>query len=495
MTTGSPHGTETLALKAGPKQYHTGSLAYTKAGLFVLFSWLLWGDFGFSLMEIVWASVIPLDLHALKAPNTIISLIIVTIPQAMNFVLNPIISTLSDRHRSRFGRRIPFLVFATPFVTLFLILLSFSHQIGAYLHGWINSGGSERMSANTVTIGIICVLIIGFRFFDLFVNTVYWYLFNDVVPAAFLGRFLALFRVVGTLAGVVYSYFIYGHAQSHGSWILFGTALLYGVGFMLMCLNVKEGHYPPPDPMTTGSRSPWAYLKTFGKECFSHRIFILAYLSFACWPLVTCMAPFLIFMATSLGLTLDQVGKIGAGAGIVTGILIYPAGILVDRLHPIRMMLVAATGLCIVTPFSLIFLFFDFSPEVAFKIYFGIAMISAPLSAIAAAASLPLLMRILPHDRYGQFCAANAMVAALVSIIGGLLAGVFLDLMKPLFHMSDNYYRCIPIWTFGAFVCMLTLLWMFFREWKRMGGDAHYRPPCSDKFKEFYEDSTANELN
>ena len=472
---------------AGPKLYHTGSLAYTKAGLFVLFSWLLWGDFSFTLMEIVWGSVLPLDLHSLKAPNMVISLIIITIPQAMNFILNPIISSISDRHRGRFGRRIPFLFFATPFVTLFLVLLSFSHQIGTGLYAWINSGGTERISASTLTIGIICILILGFRFFELFIGTVYWYLFNDVVPAALLGRFLGLFRVVGTLAGVLYSYFIYGYAQSHGSWILLGTSLLYGVVFMLMCLNVKEGSYPPPDPMTKGSRSPWAYLKTFGRECFSHRIFILAYLSFACWSLVACIGPFVIFMATSLGLTLDQMGKIGAGAGIVTGILIYPAGILVDRLHPIRMMLVAATGLCIVTPFNLIFLFVDFSPEVVFKIYFGIAMISAPLSAISAAASIPLLMRILPHDRYGQFCAANAMVAAATSILGGALAGVFLDLMKPLFHRDDFYYRCIPIWTTGGFLCALTLTWMFFREWKKMGGDDHYRPPCSDKFKEFYE--------
>jgi maltose/moltooligosaccharide transporter len=476
-----------LRAEAVPKLFHTGSLAYTKAGLFVLFSWLLWGDFSFTLMEIVWASVLPLDLHKLEAPNTIISLFIVTIPQAMNFVMNPIISTVSDRYRSRFGRRIPFLFFATPFVTLFLILLSFTHQIGAFLHAWINVSGPERISASSLTIGIICVFIIGFRFFELFINTIYWYLFNDVVPAALLGRFLGLFRVVGTMAGVLFNYFIYGYAQSHGSWILMGAGLLYGSVFMLMCLNVKEGSYPPPDSMAKGSRSPWVYLKTFGEECFSHRIFTLTYLSFAFFSLVACIAPFNIFMATSLGLTLDQVGKVAAGAGIVTGILIYPAGVLVDRFHPIRMMLVAVVGLCIISPFNLIFLFFDLTPDMLFTIYIGIAMITAPLGAIAAAASIPLLMRVLPHDRYGQFCAANAMVAALTAIIGGALAGLFLDLMKTFFHRPDFYYRCIPIWTTGAFLLALIPMWMLFREWKKLGGDVHYRPPCSDKFKEFYE--------
>jgi maltose/moltooligosaccharide transporter len=474
-----------------PKLYRAGSLIYTKAGLFTLFTWLLFGDFSFTLMEAVWHSVLPLELRALEAPNFVISLLMVSIPSAMNFVLNPIISTVSDRYRSRFGRRIPFLLFATPFVAVFLGLLSFARPLGGALHAMLASAGIGSLSANTVIVTMICGLIVVFRFFELFINTVYWYLFNDVVPAHLLGRFLGLFRLVGTLAGALYNFFVYQYAESHAPAIFLSAGVLYGVVFILMCLNVKEGTYPPPDPMTAGSRSPLAYLKTFGKECFHHRVFILIYATGAVWGMATLMQMFSVFLYKSLGLTLDQIGKVTACASLAAGILSYPAGILVDRFHPIRVMLVAKAGLCIFAPVNLIYLFFDFSPSTVFWIMLSVVTVTVPLSAIYAAAGLPLHMRTLPHERFGQFCSANAMTTAVAGIIGSLAAGGFLDLMKG-FHPGANFhYRYIPVWTCLFYFCGFAVNWLLFREWKKLGGDEHYRPPCRDKFKDYYKEDPA----
>ena len=47
------------------KTYHCGTLTYTKAGLFAIFAWLLWGDFCLTLMEAVVPSVLPLKLKSL----------------------------------------------------------------------------------------------------------------------------------------------------------------------------------------------------------------------------------------------------------------------------------------------------------------------------------------------------------------------------------------------------------------------------------------------
>ncbi len=106
-------------IPADPR-YQCGTLVYTKAGLFTLFTYLLWGDFCFSLMEAIWPKILPLLLASEGTPNVLIALVITTLPSAMNFVMNPIIGTASDRFRSRRGRRIPFLLFATPFITFFL---------------------------------------------------------------------------------------------------------------------------------------------------------------------------------------------------------------------------------------------------------------------------------------------------------------------------------------------------------------------------------------
>ncbi len=154
-----------------------------------------------------------------------IGILIATIPQAMNFVLNPIISTVSDRYRSKRGRRIPFMLFSMPFIVVSLVLLGFSRELAGLLHTWL-SGLYSGLTASTATVGVISVLIVCFVFFDLFVGTVFWYLFNDVVPSAFMGRFLGLCRVIGGLAGALFNFFLFQYAESHTSTIFFGAALL-----------------------------------------------------------------------------------------------------------------------------------------------------------------------------------------------------------------------------------------------------------------------------
>ena len=95
-----------------PKTYHAGTLTYTKPALAVLFFWLLWGDFCYMLMEAVTPSIMPLRFKDLGASNKEIGLILGTIPGFIYTVLNPIISFKSDRFRSRWGRRIPFIFFS-----------------------------------------------------------------------------------------------------------------------------------------------------------------------------------------------------------------------------------------------------------------------------------------------------------------------------------------------------------------------------------------------
>jgi MFS family permease len=477
--------TEASPVSSQPKHLQwplkTGTLTYTKAAVFTLFTWLLWGDFSFTLMEAVWPSVLPLKLNSLGASNTIISLLVTTIPSAMNFVLNPVISTISDRHRGKRGRRIPFLLFATPFVAGFLIFLGFSKQLGAGLFAAISGLLPDWMTENMVVIGIICVLVISFRFFELFINTIYWYLFNDVVPQPLMGRFLALFRVVGALAGALYNFFVYKYAATHSGEIFVGAGVIYGVVFLLMCLNIREGTYPPPEPIQP--RTPWfRFVVGFLRECFGHRVYVLLYFSVAAWVFSSAGNPFHIFFATSLGLTIEQVGFV-SGISILAGIAFaIPAGFLVDRFHPIRVMLAAKIGLVLIAPFNLIFLFRDFPPHQTFWIYMALNMVVIPLGAVYTAAGLPMAMRTLPRDRYGQFSSASAMVVALAIMAGGILVGLYLDTLKTLFQGNPYYYRFLPCWPL-VFCCVsIVLNVLLYREWKRLGGDSGFKPPVSDAF-------------
>lgn len=458
-----------------------GTLLYTRAGITTLFAWLLWGDFVFTLMETVWPSVLPLKLHALAASDDTISLLVTTIPAAMNFVLNPLISTISDRHRGRYGRRIPFLLLAAPFVAVFLILTGFSKQLGAGLHQMLEGSRPGWLSEGEVIIGLICVLVVCFRFFELFINTVYWYLFNDVVPAVLLGRFLSLFRVVGGVAGALFNFFVYKYANSHSAEIFIGAGILYGAAFTLMCFNVKEGEYPPPEPIPP--RQPWIIsLKGFFQECFSHRIFILLYLSGAAWVFAGSAGPFQVFFATSIGLDLGQIGDINGWSILASLILAVPAGYLVDRFHPIRIMLVAKLGLWITAPLGLVFFFGHFDSGTSYWIYLAFSVINIPLSAAYVAAILPMCMRTLPRDRFGQFCSANAMTIALGMMAGGFVVGKFLGFLKASLNGSDHYYQLLPIWPTVFYTISIILTYALFREWKKLGGDSSYVPPVADAF-------------
>lgn len=467
-------------------RYRCGTLVYTKAGLFALFFWMLWGDFCFTLMVTIWHSIMPLVLKSQGAPNVAIAIVTTTIPQAMNFVLNPIISTASDRYRSKRGRRIPFMLMATPFITLFLILLGFSQELGGLLHSWI--GGSYfGLTPSTVTIGLIAVLIVGFYFFDLFVGTVFWYLFNDVVPSAFMGRFLGLFRVIGTLAGALFNLFFFKYAESHTSTIFLGVALLYGTAFLLMCLNVKEGKYPPPDRMSEKKGFSLAMIGKYFKDTFSHRIFLLVYSYSALQGIGLAISVFSVFMAFSIGLTKDDVGKVAGIGGIIAMLLMYPAGALLDRIGPLRIMLWAQVVLCIQNLVGCVYLFHDFPKDVTLWIYAVLTCVNMSALAINGAALLPMFMGVFPHEKFGQFCAANSMCAALGVAVFGIFAGAYLDVLKRLFsHSEDYYFRFVPAWFFFFSVLGYGVTCLVFWEWKKLGGK-NYRPPIKDNFADFHD--------
>jgi hypothetical protein len=97
--------------------------------------------------------------------------------------------------------------------------------------------------------------------------------------------------------------------------------------------------------------------------------------------------------------------------------------------------------------------------------------------ALYMAAELPMYMRILPKSRYGQFCAANAMVRSFAAIIGGLLIGIALDRLALLFPTKDYCYRFIPIWSLVFIGASLFFLRRLYADWLKRGGAIAYHPP------------------
>lgn len=458
------------------KAYHCGTLTYTKAGLVAIFAWLLWGDFCFTLMEAVVPSVLPLKLKALGSPNWLMGVILSTIPGILNMTICPWVSFKSDRHRSRWGRRIPFIVWTLPFLCLSLALLGCSDPLSSFLQK--NVSFLSGYAPATITIILIAAFMAVFQFFNMFVGSVFWYLFNDVVPPQFLGRFVGAFRIVGTLAGATYNYFIFKYAEFNMREILVGASLLYFVGFVLMCLMVREGEYPPVEGETDKDKKGWGTLKTFFQECFTHKFYWLFFL-FTSFPAIAgVLGTFNVFFYRDMGLSLDQIGKFTAVAGIAAPVAMYFAAIFVDRWHPLRVYVYMNIFVVIASLANWTWVFVTLPAIYFFWLCIGNTLIATFQNALIGGASLPMYMRLLPKSRYGQFCSAQAIVRSFCTVVMAVVAGAFIDLMKWFCNGTDFAYRFIFIWItiFNAIAAVLGI-WMYV-YWHKLGADENYHPPA-----------------
>ncbi|MFA6104119.1 MAG: MFS transporter [Victivallaceae bacterium] len=463
------------AMELKPKTYHCGTLTYTKFGLFALFAWLLWGDFCFSLMEAVVPSIMPLKLKTLGCPNWLLGMIMTTVPGILNIGITPYLSFKSDRYRSRWGRRLPFIIWTLPFLSASLCLLGFSEDISVVLQR--NSLFLQQFAPATIAIGVICVFITVFQFFNMFVNTVFWYLFNDVVPPQFLARFLGAFRIAGTCASALYSYFIFQYAESNMREILLGASILYFIGFSAMTLMVKEGQYPPIEDESDNKNKGMGSVKTYFKESFSTRVYWLTFLLAGVQAAAGSIGTFNIFFNREMGLSLKQFGQLGAISSVAALVTMYFTAIFVDRWQPMRVNTYITVFALVSCSMGWVWPFINIPADCYFWLCLSTIIITSFQGALAGACGFPMLMRLFPQSRFGQFCSAYALVGALFRLPAGMAAGFFIDIVRYYCNGTDYAYRFLFAWTLPFNAIAAGIAVYIYICWYRLGGDANYHPP------------------
>jgi Na+/melibiose symporter-like transporter len=444
------------------KLWHAGTLTYTSGGLVVLFSWLLWGDFAWSMRERAVYPVVQLLVKRFGASDSVLALLLSSLPSAMGALLSPIVSYRSDRHRGRWGRRIPYILVATPMAALFMVGLACSglvsdlvrHALGARLPAGVN-----------LPLIIFGVFWVSFEFSAIVAGSVHGALTNDVVPRPFLGRFYGLFRIVSLLAGIIFNYWMLGAADVHCEWLFAGIAALYGVGVMMMCLMVKEGEYPPPADARPGERkSFFAAVKVYFKECFSKPYYLWVFLAMtmggmAAVPINLFSIPF----CKSLGITMARFGKYSALTYVISLCLAYFLGALVDRFHPLRLGIFSLMLYAIAT---LVGFFYATTPMGFLLAIVGHSVMAGTYGTTVGSLS----QRLLPHSTYAQFASAAGLLSSAVNIVLSMLFGVVLDL-------SGHQYRYTFLMSSGIAVAAMVLMIVVHRKFMRLGGPEHYVAP------------------
>jgi len=451
----------TLPEASGAKKiWRVGTLSYTLAGLVVLFFWLLAGDFTWSMRDRAVPPVMQILFKRFGASDTLTGLLITSLPAALGIIIGPIVAYKSDRLRSPWGRRIPFLILPIPFVVLSMIGLAFSTQLGGKLDHFLGPWSAGFNASVLMFIGLFWTV---FEICCLTGNSVFGALVNDVVPEAVIGRFYGLFRALSLIAGIAFFFKLLGVAEAHVAWVFLGIGGLYGVGFSLMCLKVKEGEYPPP-PAPVEGRRHFSAIKTYFKDGFGHSYYL--------WFFAICVfgglasLPFNLysfFYAKSIGMSTDAYGKYIALTYACSLLLSYPLGIWADKFHPLRLSMVCLAIYAVVMLCGGIF-----ATNVSmFALFF---VIHGVVSGSFFTASASIAQRVLPRLKFAEICSVAGVLIGLCNMVFAPACGMFLD------HMHHNYrytfFAC-------AFLTLLALgsYWGLYRRFLSYGGPDHYVAP------------------
>lgn len=471
---GEPHLLEYESSQ--PKIFTAGTLKYTTAGLVMLFFWLLLGDFAYAIRERSAHQVVQLALRRYEASNTFQAWVLVVMPHAVALILQPIIAYKSDRYRSRWGRRIPFLFWTTP--------LTFLSMIGLAACPWL-ADRTVRLYNGTfdvaqLTRGYFAFFYFVFELACITSITLFTALVNDVVPRAVIGRFYGAFRAVSLAAGIVFSSQLLKWAETHFVEVFTGIGIVFGGGFLLMCLFVKEGEYPPPAPAATPSTPGTAAratafgpviaaVRSYARECFHHPFYLWVFAAMLLANLTfQPFNNFRVVYAKSIGVDLGHYGNIEAISFAVSFLIAFPLGVLVDRFHPLRMGIAAMAVYSVATVFGAFFI----RGEATFLAAF---MVHTILSGIYFTSTAALGALLFPKANFGQFTAASAITIHLGSMLLSILQGPLLDLSKNA-NGQTNY---AITWMMCGLLCLATLacLIVSYTHFQKLGGQKSYAPP------------------
>ena len=138
---------------------------------------------------------------------------------------------------------------------------------------------------------IIWIALVIFKFFYMFVGSVFHYIPNDVIPPQFLTRYYGVISIINSGVTAGYNYFFFEYSLSHFSTLLWGTVIFYTVAMGFMCFALKEPRFPEPTTEEKRSSKGLRGVLTFMKESFSHPIYWYEFAKTACTSIVGLALP------------------------------------------------------------------------------------------------------------------------------------------------------------------------------------------------------------
>jgi len=457
--------------QSAQKVFKVGTLVYTTGGLVALFCWLLGGEFPLMFKDRALGACATQLITKIGVSDLFYSLVVIAFPNFTNIFLCPIIAYISDRHRGRFGRRIPFLMFTTPFVVVGTAGLGFSIMLGEQLCRFTEFLHPGLISLHTAQIICFSVFWVILDFGATLTGTIANALFTDVVPPEVMGRFFGINRGLSLGAGIIFNAVLMGMVNEYYLYIFSGVALFYALGLITVCVKVKEGEYPPvppPEPGTSAMGKIISPILTYFKQCFSHPYYVLLIVVFS-FSRYAC-GPFNMY-AVRYGLSLDVdmtlYGRVVATAYVGSFLLSFPLGWIADKIHPLRATMVALILYGITMAYGW---FFVGQHVDRFVI---VLFLHTIISGCYITVSASLQPRLYPRAIFAQFHSAFSIICAALTC---LCAWCFGELLEYFGTYKVVFPGCIVLTTAAVIGYVFVL-----QKFKKYGGDKAYRAPMPDE--------------
>jgi MFS family permease len=425
-----------------------------------MFFWLLLGAFAWTLKDRVGQPVTQVLLRNFGASDNYSSFLIISIPAAMALTVLPLLGYFTDRYRSPWGRRIPFLAMYVPLAAISMAGLAASPWLGLNLDLALGSGspGSDALVLSSLT--MFWTL---FAFADVVGFLIFGALINDVVPRCVIGRFFGAFRAVGLIAGVVFNYYLFDRVETAYVPIFLGTAAFAVLALGLLCAKVREGSYPPPPPDPKGWEEINRDAKGYFRDCFGSSFYWLLFIAWALGSTAWTPVNMYSVLFSTQFMTLAHYGHLLTVTFAVSFVLAYPLGMLADRFHPLRLGIVALALYALAALWGGIFATSPLKFDIAFVLH-GV------LSGTFMTTTASILQRLLPRLKFAQFASAAGVVVCVVNILIGALAGIVLNVM------NQDYHYIFLMSSAQAWLGLLATLFLY-RAYEAHGGDKHYVAP------------------
>lgn len=433
------------ALTAAPPARSRGAaLPLTAAGLFAVGCWLMLGDLGIAMRERV---ALPSGLELLRrnaASDTTTSLLLATVPAVLSVLLVPFIGYHSDRFRSAWGRRRPFLLVIAPIGCAAMLGLALSPVLGAWTDAML---GASSPGARICNLGWFCLFWTVFECAAISAASLFTGLVNDVVPAGLLGRFFAGFRIVGLSLGIAFHTWVFALTDHYLAEILAAIGVVFALAILIMCFTVKEV-CPPGGDVPAGARCTLLVPRAHILECFRYRpyLWIVAAFVFAC----VTFSPFNTFCqyyAQMMGISKASLGSMTAYGYMFSIASAFGVGWLADRYGAVRMSAIFMALYCGAAAVG----YLTVRDEGSFRLFY-MAHIIISGAYFTAASSMP--MALFPRARFVQYNSTKDLMVVFGNILVSSAQGPILDFSG---HDYGLTLLSGAVFALLAIVCLLRL--------------------------------------